>query len=69
MLVPAIVHGGALLVGPPDEGTSGQVLRSTGDGALAWADPASGSGANFNLDGGAADTSYGGTTNIDGGDA
>jgi hypothetical protein len=58
-------------VGVPTGGTTGQVLAKASDDPFdtEWVDQTGGGGSGGNLDGGEADSNYGGITGIDGGNA
>jgi hypothetical protein len=52
---------------PSTDGTSGQVLQTSGTGTLSWVSQSGGGGGSPNLDGGIPSSNYGGITAIDGG--
>ena len=52
---------------PSTDGTSGQVLQTSGTGTLSWVSQSGGGGGSPNLDGGIPSSNYGGITAINGG--
>jgi hypothetical protein len=64
---PATVASNVTWTLPSIDGTSGQVLQTSGTGTLSWVTQSGGGGGSPNLDGGIPSSNYGGITAINGG--